>query len=286
MATRSTTSPSALRKVSSASATATDFVRVYYGSATPEVFGEAVNVSNIGVPQEARTGFALAAGDFNGDGFADLAVASPGLNTNAGGIRIAYGGASGLADPGSVIDQDTPGVEDVREAHDLFGYSLAAGDFDGNGDDDLAVGVVNENQVGFVQVLFSTASGIDPALDLLLSQDAVAGTSELNDQFGFALAAADFDGDGKDDLAIGSPGEALGLSNEITNTGMVVVVYGSTSATLRSRAHPGLGSGRNPQRRHAPRSATASAPRSPPATSTPMATPISRSASRKRTSRA
>ena len=208
------------------------FVRIYYGSSTPEVFGEAVNVSNIGVAQEARTGFALAAGNWNGDAFDDLAIASPALNTNAGAIRIAYGGASGLADPGSVIDQDTPGVEGVREAHDLFGYSLAAGDFDGNGDDDLAVGVVNENQVGFVQVLFSTASGIDPAIDLLLSQDAVAGNGELNDQFGFALAAADFDGDGKDDLAIGSPGEALGSSNEIANTGMVVVVYGSTSATF------------------------------------------------------
>jgi hypothetical protein len=208
------------------------FVRVYYGSTTPEIFGEGVNVSNVGVLQEARTGFALAAGDFNGDGFADLAIASPGLNTNAGAIRIAYGGASGLGDPGSVIDQDAPGVEGVREAHDLFGYSLAAGDFDGNGDDDLAVGVVNEDQVGYVQVFFSTAAGVDPAVDLLLSQNAVAGTGELNDQFGFALAAADFDGDGKEDLAIGSPGEALGLSNEITNTGMVVVVYGSTSSTF------------------------------------------------------
>jgi len=208
------------------------FVRVYYGSATPEVFGAAVNVSNVGVLQAARTGFALAAGNFNGDGFDDLAIATPGLNTNAGAVRIAYGGASGLADPGSVIDQDTPGAEGVREAQDLFGYSLAAGDFDGNGDDDLAVGVVNEDQVGLVQVFFSTASGLDPAADLLLSQNTVAGTGELNDQFGFALAAADFDGDGKDDLAIGSPGEALGVANEITNTGIVVIVYGSTSVSF------------------------------------------------------
>lgn len=208
------------------------FVRVYYGSATAAVFGESVNLAGAIGQEGARVGFALAAGDFDGDGIDDLAVAIPGENTNAGGVRIAYGSPGGLAAAGSLIDQDTTGVEDTKEAQDLFGYSLAAGDFDGNGTDDLAVGVVNEDQEGLVQVFFSTAAGIVPATDLLLSQDSVAGTGELNDQFGFALAAADFDGDGKEDLAIGSPGEALGASNAITNSGMVVVVYGSTSTTF------------------------------------------------------
>jgi hypothetical protein len=208
------------------------FVRVYYGSTTPEVFGEAVNVSNVGIPLVGRNGFALAAGHFDADAYADLAIGSPGKDTNAGAVRIAYGSASGLTDPGPVIEQSAPGVEDTSEAQDLFGYSLVAGDFDGNGHDDLAVGVVNENQMGAVQVFFSTGSGLDPAADFLLSQNLVAGTGELNDQFGFALAAADFDGDGKEDLAIGSPGEAFGISNEIANSGMVVALYGSTSASF------------------------------------------------------
>ena len=52
-------------------------------------------------------------------------------------------------------------------------------------------------------------------------QNSIAGTSEVDDKFGFALAAGDFDGDGRADLAIGSPGEALGLSNELTDSGAV-----------------------------------------------------------------
>ncbi len=258
-------------------------VRVYYGSATPEVFGEAVNVSNIGVLQhESRTGFALAAGNFNGDGFADLAVASPGLNTNAGGIRIAYGSASGLADPGSVIDQEAPGVEGVGEAHDLFGYSLAAGDFDGNGADDLAVGVVNEDQVGFVQVFFSTASGIDPAADLLLSQDAVAGNRGAQRSVRLRPRGGRLrrrrQRRPRNRLARRGPRNLERDHQHGDGRGRLRIDLGD----LRSRPHPGVGQGGILVSTR-PRSATASAPHSPPATSTPMATPISRSASRKRT---
>ena len=226
------------------------FVRIFYGSATPEVFGEAVNVSNVGVLQEARTGFALAAGNWNGDAFDDLAIASPALNTNAGAIRIAYGGASGLADPGSVIDQDTPGAEDVREAHDLFGYSLAAGDFDGNGDDDLAVGVVNENQVGFVQVPLSTASGIDPGP----RPPAIAERGGGNRRAQRSVRVRPRGGRLRRRRQ-GRPGDRLAGRGARqfkrdrqhgNGRGRLRVDLGD----LRSRAHPGLGAGRDPECRH------------------------------------
>ncbi len=77
--------------------------------------------------------------DFNGDGYDDLAVGAPGedlgTDKDAGMVTVLWGSANGITGSGAVqIDDPAP------TAHDQWGRLLAAGDFDGDGKQDLAVG--------------------------------------------------------------------------------------------------------------------------------------------------
>ncbi|MEO8276443.1 MAG: FG-GAP repeat protein [Thermoanaerobaculia bacterium] len=200
-------------------------VEIYYGSAAPGVFTTGATRAITGAAGDGF-GAALAVGDFDLNGYDDLAVGVPGRSAAAGAVFVIYGDAAGLDSGGQLLEQSNPDIEDLGEANDKFGFSLAAGDFNGDHRDDLAVGVPNENGYGAVQIFFGSASGLEFVHDFLLTQDSIAGTSEPDDKFGYALAAGDFNGDGESDLAIGSPGEALGLSNEITNSGTVTIAYG------------------------------------------------------------
>jgi hypothetical protein len=109
-------------------------------------------------------GAAVAVGDFDGDGKADVAIGVPGKDSagklgsvaNSGMVTVLYGGGGGLSDRGgsanTFFHQDLSGMLGVREAHDRFGAALAAGDFDGDGYADLAVGVPGEDDyAGAVQ---------------------------------------------------------------------------------------------------------------------------------------
>ena len=80
-----------------------------------------------------RFGSALAAGDFNADRRADLAVGVPGETLGgafgAGAVNVLYGSAGGLTAAGSQLwSQATPGVAGIAEAGDFFGQTLAGAD--------------------------------------------------------------------------------------------------------------------------------------------------------------
>ena len=95
-----------------------------------------------------RFGEAVACGDFNGDRFDDLVAGVLGEDadaTDAGAVNVIYGSRVGLVATGDQIwSQDSQRDRRDSRVADRFGSSIATGDFDADGFDDLAVGVPAE----------------------------------------------------------------------------------------------------------------------------------------------
>jgi hypothetical protein len=208
-----------------------------------------------------RFGMSLAAGDFNDDGFDDLATGAPWENSatrnNPGVVNVLYGSASGLqasAPADQLWSQDSPGVEDTGQFNDFFGGSVAASDFNGDGFDDLAVGVDHESVgsisgAGATHILYGSSLGLQTSspVDQYWTQNSpgVSDAAEAGDTFGGTLAGGDFNNDGYADLAIGGSGSnilgnlGIGAGAEsvgtVTFAGAVNILYGSASG-LRASA--------------------------------------------------
>jgi hypothetical protein len=197
-----------------------------------------------GVAHDAdHFGSVLAVGDFDGDGFSDLAVGTPAFKVNghtgAGAVNIIYGSSTGLRATGDQqFTQESSNIADSAQDFDLFGSALIAGDFDNDGRDDLAIASTGENHgtsedAGSVHLLYGGSNGLTTSTSQFWTQD----SSGINDTtadaefFGTALAAGDFNNDGRDDLAIGVRGETVGGNQ---GAGAVNVIYGSSSGLTGS----------------------------------------------------
>ncbi|MEJ7803730.1 MAG: integrin alpha [Candidatus Limnocylindria bacterium] len=177
------------------------------------------------------------AGDFNGDGHGDLAIGVPEENLagagNAGAVNVIYGSPTGLDAAGNQFwSQDSAGIEDAPESGDRFGHSLAAGDFNGDGHDDLAVGAQREDvgsvaDAGAVSVIYGSAAGLTATGNQFWTQDSldVEDVAEAGDYFGSALSAGQSGSGLGDDLAIGAPKDDVGVAD----AGVVNVLYGSAT---------------------------------------------------------
>ncbi len=197
-------------------------LRIFRGAASGTFAGAyAVHQDTTGIDDSAnlddRFGSALAVGDFDADGFDDVVVSVPGENFGSfapAAVHVIFGASGaggGLGATGR--DQLIQGPSEAQA--DTWGKRLATGDFDGDGLDDLVIGVpwddIGEFDSGAAYVLLSTGGVFDLATaERLTSQDIFGvGESQENEYFGDALAVGDFNGDHVDDLAIGIPGEFL-----------------------------------------------------------------------------
>jgi hypothetical protein len=222
----------------------------YGGNALPTevlVQGESINGSLQGTPQASDAyGKALASGDFDADGYADLAIGAPGedlgTETEVGSVFVIYGSAQGLQGGGAgrndqLFRQGLNGLGGAPETGDGFGTILSSGDFDGDGYDDLAVGVPWEavgavEDAGAVNVLYGTSTGLLATGSQFLHQNTsgVPGGAETSDRFGWSLATGDFDDDGFTDLAVGAPYEDVG----VTDDGAVWILRGTLGGVTGS----------------------------------------------------
>ncbi|APR78951.1 integrin-like protein [Minicystis rosea] len=160
-------------------------------------------------------GAALAAGDLNGDGFDDLAVAATTFcHGKPDGVLLYYGSREGLPPaPSRVLTG--PALAD-------FGQALSIGDLDGDGFADVVVGAPGEAagapHAGAVYVYRGSAEGVAPEPRRIASPKA-----ERDARFGASVAAlGDVDGDGRSELAVG----AVDLDTSKNDAGAVFVLGG------------------------------------------------------------
>ena len=177
-------------------------------------------------------------GDVDGDGYDDLVVGAPGYTdgqSDEGRVSLFLGSSGGPSVSAPWTWQpDSAGAE--------VGAAVAlAGDVDGDGFADLAVGAPGQDGVGNAHVFFGSASGLGSAPDWTSSGSSISGV-----EFGAAVAwAGDVDGDGTDDLLVGSPS----YGNVLEEQGAAYLYPGSSAgpttasmSVIGSVGSSGLGS--------------------------------------------
>ena len=182
-----------------------------------------------------------AAGDVNGDGVEDVIIGASAADPNglahAGQSYVVFGSTQGY--PASIelstLDGTIGFAINGIAAGDASGYSVsAAGDFNGDGIDDVIIGAEwadpnGLSRAGQSYVVFGNTEGFPASIELS-TLDGTTGFAingiAAEDRSGLSVSTAgDVNGDGVEDVIIGAPTAA---PNGIFEAGQSYVVFGST----------------------------------------------------------
>ncbi len=184
---------------------------VFTGTVSGAMSASDADLRVLGSAASHQTGWAVQLmGDFNGDGYDDLATSAVGANSSAGAVYVFSGPLTGDIST-TAADATFTG----ETAGDQAGRSLASSsDLNGDGLHDLIIGAYSRdtggNNAGAAYAVHGPLSGTTA----LSGADAVFNGNAASQTAGTSVAAgSDLDGDGLDDAIIGVPGDDTAATN-------------------------------------------------------------------------
>jgi hypothetical protein len=188
----------------------------------------------------------LAVGNMSGDARPEIVVGVPIAEEDDPGhvkiLQLRAGTALTVARE-LTLSQRSGGVPGSDEPGDSFGRSIAIGDIDRDGFEDLAIGASGEDRAGGrVTVVHGASSGWRRSGNFAYDQNTagIPGGREDGDAFGWSVTLLDHNRDGRLDLTVGAPFEntSSGAISTLRGSGRGFTTSGSRTFGLATLGYP------------------------------------------------
>jgi len=201
------------------------------GFSDADVSVDGWDVRFTGTSSGEQLGYGVAVSDYNGDGYADIAMTQNTNNSNTGVVYVHHGG-TGWAGMSLGAGDGPDSLMTGEGTNQYLGYGIVSGDIDGDGYDDLiptAHKYNSDTNLGRAYVLYGTAAGVAGSTLSVVTDDAAGWISGENasDEFGLLGATGDFDGDGYAEVALCSYGYTGDSPAPVVGNGRVYIFGGS-----------------------------------------------------------